>query len=535
MESGICANCFAEYRHAEGTICPVCGWDNGKAQSHGCLPQHTVLNARYHVGRAKTINSEGVTYAAFDSVRKRVVELREYFPSSLATRLDDGSIAPNVGSEIEYERQLQEFLQLSKNVSRLRELSVIPSVLDIFEENFTIYTVYEFEPAPTLRNYIESVGGSISWNEANRMFAPILTGLGLINSLGISHLGVSPETLRVRKNGSLLLTGFCIPSVRQAGGPIPPELYTGCAAIEQYSPKGHCGEESDVYGFAATLLFSLTGQVPQEASVRLKDQRLMISKEVLHSLPPFAVTAIANALQVKPDVRTASFERFKSELSAAPTIVNEVSETDAIRRLPPIDMDLPQNKGLPPAVWLIGSCAVTLIALVIVASMWLGDRGMSFGDLGNLFGSESAVQEVVIVPNMVNQSYDEWLQKVSAGELDVKLKVSDRIFSDTMEEGKIISQSPLHDEEISPGDTIVVTVSKGSQTRTLPPIKGMTYGELQNALTKNSFLAERVDEPSDEVEEGCVIRYQDYEEGASLEYGSTVVVVVSSGSDTPEE
>lgn len=535
MESGICVNCFAEYHPAEGTICPVCGWDNAKAQAHGCLAQHTVLNARYHIGRAKSVNGEGVTYVAFDSVRKRVVELREYFPSALATRLDDGSISPISGSEIEYERQLQEFLQLSKNVSRLRELSVIPSVLDIFEDNFTIYTVYEFEPAPTLRHYIENVGGSISWNEANRMFAPILTALGLINSLGIAHLGVSPDTLRVRKNGTLLLTGFCIPSSRQVGGTVTPELFTGCAAIEQYSPKGHCGEASDVYGFAATLLFALTGQVPHEAAARLKDQRLMISKEVLHALPPFAVTAIANALQVKPDVRTQSFERFKSELSAAPTIVNEVSETDAIRRLPPIDMDLPQNKGLPPAVWLIGSCFITLIALLIVASMWLGDRGMSFGDLGNLFHSESEVEETPDVPNMINQSYDEWLRKVSNGEYDFKIKVSARIFSDTMDEGNIISQSPLAGEPLSPGDTIVVTVSKGSQTRILPPIKGMTYGELQNTLTKNSFIAERVDEFSDEVEEGCVIRYQDYEEGATLEYGSTVVVVVSSGEGVASE
>lgn len=529
MESGICINCFAEYQRSAGSTCSVCGWDNDKEQPQGCLPYHTVLNARYHVGRAKSVNGEGVTYVAFDSVRKRVVEIREYFPSLLASRNADGSVAPFAGSEIEYERQLQEFLQLSKNVSRLRELSVIPSVLDIFEDNFTIYTVYEYEPAPTLRHFIESAGGSISWNEANRMFAPIMTALGLINSLGISHLGVSPDTLRVRKNGSLLLTGFCITSARQVGGSIKPELFSGCAAIEQYNAKGNCGETSDVYGFAATLLFALTGQVPQEAGTRLKDQRLMISKEVLHSLPPFAVTAIANALQVKQDVRTATFERFKTELSAAPTIVNEVSETDAIRRLPPIDMDLPQNKGLPPAVWLIGSCFITLIALVIVASMWLGDRGMSFGDLGALFHVESSVEEENLVPDMVNQSYDEWLAALTAGEYDFKLKVSARIFSDTMEEGHIISQSPLPQEKLHSGDTIVVTVSKGSQMRILPPIKGMTYGELQNALISNSFVAERVEEPSDEVDEGYVIRYQDHEEGETLEYGSTITLVVSSG------
>lgn len=534
MESGLCMNCFAEYHLAEGSICPVCGWDNEKAQAHGGLPYHTVLNSRYMIGRAKAINGEGITYAALDRTRKRVVEVREFFPMSLAARDDNGSISPLQGSEIEYERQLQEFLQLSKNVSRLRELSVVASVLDIFEENYTVYTVYEFEPAPSLRRYIENAGGSISWNEANRMFAPVMTALGLINSLGISHLGVSPDTLRVRKNGMLLLTGFSIRSARQAGAPIKEELFPGCAAIEQYSSKTVCGEASDVYGFAASLLFALTGHVPEDAVKRLKDQRLMISKEVLRSLPPFAVTAIANALQVKPDVRTSSFERFKTELSAAPTIVNEVTETDAIRRLPPIDMDLPQNKGLPPAVWLVGSCLVTLIALVIVASMWLGDRGLSFGDLGQLFDSSSAVAEVSQVPNMVNQNYDEWVRKLSNGEYDFKLKVSARIFSDTMGEGNIISQSPLPDEPLKSGDTILVTVSKGSQTRTLPPIKGMTYGELQSVLTKNSFIPIREEEPNDDLEAGHVIRYKDHEEGDELEYGSSITVIVSSGAETAQ-
>ena len=87
------------------------------------------------------------------------------------------------------------------------------------------------------------------------------------------------------------------------------------------------------------MFYALTGSLPKEAPERLNDQRLLISKEVPENLPPFAVTAIANALQVKQETRTASFERFKAELSSAPSVVTEIEHTDAIRRLPPIDMD----------------------------------------------------------------------------------------------------------------------------------------------------------------------------------------------------
>lgn len=129
--------------------------------------------------------------------------------------------------------------------------------------------------------------------------SPILSALGLINSLGVSHLGISPDTLRVTKDSTLLITGFSIVAARREGTGLEPELAPGFAALEQYSTKAPCGEASDVYGFAATLLYAITGQAPWEATRRMKDQRLMISKEVLHSLPPFAVTAIANALQVR--------------------------------------------------------------------------------------------------------------------------------------------------------------------------------------------------------------------------------------------
>ena len=531
MESKLCMNCFAGYHPEEGEICPVCGWDNSKPQVSGGLRYHTVLASRYSIGRVKAINGEGCTYAALDLTTKRVVEIREFFPASLATRhTEDQSVFPMQGCDVEFERHLQDFIQLSKGVSRLRELSVVTSVQDIFEENYTAYAVYEYVPAISLRRYVENAGGKLTWNETNRLFMPVLTALGLMNSLGISHLGVSPDTLRVTKNGTLFLAGFCVSAIRQAGSSLTEELFPGCAAIEQYSDKGICGEASDVYGLAASMLFALTGHLPQEAPRRMDDQRLMISRDVLRSLPPFAVTAIANALQVKPNLRTASFERFKTELSAAPSIVNEIDQTEAIRRLPPLDVDLPQNKGLPPAVWLIGSCVITLIALVIVASMWLGDAGFSLSDIQKVFDSENSAQAVA-VPNLLNQNYEEWVKKVGSGEYDFRLKISDRIFSDTFEEGAIISQSPLQGEFLSPGGTVLVTVSKGSAKRTLPSIKGVSFAELQELLTKNGFTPVQEEEASEDVEPGYVIRYKDHEEGDSLDYGSTVTVVVSTGAE----
>lgn len=529
MASKLCMNCFAGYRpEVDGSFCPECSWDNSKPQVTEGLRFQTVLASRYVIGRVRSMNSEGITYMALDRASQKTVTIREFYPRPLASRRQDQSVAPGKENQAVFDKYADEFLELGKGVSRLRELTVIESVLDIFEENGTVYTVYRYTPTVSLRSYIEN-NGRLGWNEVNRMFMPVLTALGLINSLGISHLGISPDTLRVTKERNLLLTGFCIKAARRAGSPIPADLDPGCAAIEQYSSKALCGEGSDVYALGACMLYALTGRPPKEAPKRLEDPRLLIAKDVMKTLPPFAVTAIANSLQVKQGQRTGSFERFRSELSAAPALVEEIDQTDAIRRLPPINMSLPQNRGLPPVAWLIGSCVVTLVALVIVASAWLGDRGMSFGDLGQLFDGTVAAQSAIEVPNMLNQSYEDWEKKIKDGEYDLQLKISSRSFSSTIDEGNIISQSPFAGEEAKPGDTIVVTVSKGAATRALPEIKGVSFAELQELLSGNGFVPMRQEEHSDDIGPGYVIRYVDHEPGDSLDYGATVTVVVSAG------
>lgn len=532
MESKLCANCFAGLSVGGGR-CSVCGWDNSKPQPPEALDCHTVVASRYQIGRVKAMNGEGITYAALDLTTKRMVELREFFPVALVTRnKDDGTVMPKEGREALFERYLDEFIDLVKNVSRLREVTVVHSVLDIFEENYTAYGVYEYVPSITLRRYVEKAGGTLSWNTANRLCQPVISALGLMNSLGISHLGISPDSLRVTKEDTLFITNFSIKAARRAGTALEPELPLGFAALEQYSEKAPCGEASDVYGLASTLLFVLTGQVPQEAPRRMRDQRLMISKEVLHALPPFVVTAIANALQVRPDKRTASFERFKTELAAAPTLVSEVDQTEAIRRIPPLDINISQGKGLPPFVWLIGSGVVTFVALIIVASLWLGERGMSFGDLTQLFQDSSASQTIEEVPNLVNANYEEVLKKVESGEYPFKLEVSAQEFNDTVAEGCISSQNPFAGEPIPESGTVTITVSRGSSKRALPEFDGVSYENLQQVLSNNGFVPERVDEASEDVEAGYVLRYQDHQAGDSLDYGSTVTVVVSSGPAT---
>lgn len=533
MSSKLCMNCFSGYNPEMGiSQCLTCGWDNNKPQPHGALPYETEVASRYIVGRAKAANGEGFTYCALDSTTKKTVTLREFFPRAISSRDETGMIVPSPDHARTFRQYSRDFLELSRSVSRLREVTVVESVLDIVEDNGTVYTVYADEGTVSLRRYVQDSGGRLTWNETSRLFTPVITALSLINSLGVSHLALSPDTLRVNSEGNMVITGFHINAVHRAGALLDLELHKGFAAVEQYSTRAACGEVSDVYALGACMLFCLTGSVPDEATRRLQDQRLMISKEVLRIVPPFAVTAIANSLQVKQGNRTGSFETFRTELNSAPALVDEVEETDAIRRLPPVSRDLPRRRFyLPPVAWLIISCVVTLVILLTIASSWLGNRGMSFNDLSGIFDN-SSMGEPIDVPDMKGQSFTQWENRTKSGEFDFKLVVKSKEYNNTIAEGYIISQTPEKGETVKPGGTVSVVVSQGKAIRPLPDYEGLSFAELQGLLRDDGFSPAKEEVFSSEVELGYVIGYKDHEAGDQVDYGETITVIVSAG---PEE
>ncbi len=121
------------------------------------------------------------------------------------------------------------------------------------------------------------------------------------------HLGISPDTLLIMRDGKMKLGSFSIGAVRQMDTDLPPELIPGCAAVEQYIMGDTLTEATDVYGFAASLFFALTGALPPEAPRRRSDARLLIPNAVMRSLPPYVISALANALQVSPGKTHADF------------------------------------------------------------------------------------------------------------------------------------------------------------------------------------------------------------------------------------
>lgn len=544
----LCMNCMSDMQ--EKDICPVCGRRKDEPQRRGALPYGTLLQNRYAVGRAKRANGEGLTYIGLDRVLNIPVEIHEYFPASLSERAEDRKTVRVLGgSELAFRENLTEFLRYSREIAHMRELSAIILIYDIFEENGVAYTVSEWNDSITLRYFVERSGGNLGWNAARQLFMPVLSSLSELHAHSIMHLGISPDTLLIMRDGKMKLGSFSVGAVRQVDTDLPPELVPGCAAVEQYIMGDSLTEATDVYGFAASMFFALTGSLPPEAPRRRMDARLLIPNAVMRSLPPYVVSALANALQVAPEKRTQTFERFRAEISAVPAVTAAIEASQKFDRITAETERVPAKTGKPKKeisgfVWVISSCLVMLVVFVAIGIIWMNHSGAqsqlaaqgpvsassSVSDIG-MISSQNSDTDQITVPNLVGQNYKSIAAAASSADSDQDYQVlpSKPQFSDTVPEGNIISQDPKQGTKMTKGSVIVVVVSQGPQERTLPQIAGKSLSDAAAAVSGAGFSPSQAEDYSDTVPKGNVIGYKNAKEGSQMTYGSKVTILVSLG------
>lgn len=562
--SHYCIACMEDNQGQD--VCPVCGSRQDTAQIPPLLPTRTILAQRYVVGLELHSNTESISYIGNDTISDSIVMIKEFLPDGIAVREElDATVSVAPGHERTFRRLYASFLEYNRAIGRMREVSAIIPIYDIFEENGTAYTVSELPETISLREFVENNGGQISWSIARPLFMPILSALGAMSASGVNHLGITPDTLVIMTNGKMKMTGFGIPAVRRVGLGLKPELTDGCAALEQYSNNEPVGEATDIYGFCACLFFALTGKLPQDANRRANDGRLLIPTSVLRQLPQHVVTAMANGLLVFQLKRTQTFERLRDELLAAPSVRMNFNPDAAERaaqgrprsqyNAPPMRPDRPpqqRKKRLPSTVYGIISGIVALIVLAIVGIAYFSNMdeiaGMESGSStisgmsstapsgpssGANSGASSSISsipaptgEMIQVPDLTGKTLKD-VQNDPDFE-DFKILLSRRDFSTEVKEDEIMEQYPPLNTQVYPGEVISVVVCKGTPTRKLPKIAGKKLDDARIAIAAAGFECGTVtSEPNSTVPPGCVIRYRSLQEGAEAEAESFVDVVIS--------
>ena len=536
--SELCPGCMSP--KADDDQCRKCGFD-GTANPDEFLQIKTILSDRYLVGKLLSSNGEGATYMGYDAELDSPVFIREFFPKGLCTREGENVYASEQYSD-SFVTHKNEFLSLARVLARMRNLSAILPVYDIFEQNDTAYYISEAVEYITLRDFLVRNGGRLNYNQMCRLFKPVFSTLASLHSVGVIHRGISPETMIVGRDGRLRVIGFCISDLRTARTTLAPELFKGYAAIEQYGFDGDSGAWTDVYSVAAVIYRTLIGSPAPDATERVTNDRMIIPPDIAEELPAYALSALADALQILPNDRTQSIEDFRDELSAAPNVVNRARQQGTPEERPRTSTR--KRKKNSNKKYIAVAAVITVIVLSVVVLVFAktvfnnnGDDTTptsytTSADSNPDYSSAVADRSKITVPDFTEYTASEILsvEDTEMIELNENFKIIWERKTDDSEKGTILSQSVTKDDKVEKGTEITLEVSIGNGMVKVPDVVDMLEDEAIIELCKSGFMYQNivVQEVYDANEKGGVVLEQSIESGEKVVEFAMIRIKVNS-------
>ena len=289
---------------------------NDAQQPLNALPQGHRLQ-EYELVRVLGFGGFGMTYLGFDHNLDKAVAIKEYLPSDIATRTGDNSVAPQASQfRDDFEWGLDRFVDEARALARFDHRHII-KVHRFFEAHGTAYIVMEYAEGETLSAFLERKW-TLKESELKAILYPILDGLEVVHGADFLHRDIKPGNIVIRdEDNSPVLLDFG--SARQAisvrSRSVTSIITPGYAPIEQYSSRGDQGPWSDIYALGGVCYRALTGQVPEDATDRMRDDPLIpVSERCAGQTSAEFFSAIDWALQVDEGDRPQSISEWRAKL-----------------------------------------------------------------------------------------------------------------------------------------------------------------------------------------------------------------------------
>lgn len=528
----ICPYCLSELSERTAA-CPQCGGRFEGRNPVGTLPVGTVLGGRYTVGEIEQVDGEGILYRGAENHGRFRVTIKEYLPLTLAAeRGTDATLRPKLGSEVLFKTTRMDFADLYRSIQRITPANGLEAVLDVFEENNTVYAVMENPGGVPLGRWLETHPGRLSPEQVCTMLQPVFDGVAAMHQVGLVHRGVCPENIRVLENGRARLTGYATVGLRTAGSGLHEQLYEGYSAPEQYSTAEFEGRYTDEYSLAAVVYRMVCGQSPVPAAQRLVSDSNPRARTLEPSVPEYLSEVLWLGLKLKPVERIQTVPQLFKALTS-----REYTEelTRSLPRPAPRQLTQPDEEQKQHMLSLRNLLAaiLVLLAILILLMLWgMVSQGLHTATppaaSSSVSAPESTVLEepVTLAPNFVGMDYDSQVRNNHNYVGDYLFYVTLE-YSDTVEKGKIIRQEPEAGDVIEKGGTVNLVVSKGPQLAQMPDVIGFTQegavSELESrGLTPSCFMV--VNDGS--YAAGCVVSCS-VDAGTPVEVGSVITVYIA--------
>lgn len=573
-EFNLCYGCMNPKDCDENGVCRICGFDENAPSLPSYLAPGVMLRDRYVVGKLLSYNGESANYIGFDTITQSKAVIKEYMPDTLCEREAGKSVldvAPQYVAQ--YKTLMSEFVELNKTLSKMRSLSHIIPVVDMFGDNNTGYVVLAYFEGVTLEKYIDHNGGRLTWETVRRFFPPIFTTVSLVHNAGLVHRGICPENILIGENGDIKLTGFAISDERTANTEIAPELYSGYAAPEQYNSSARQGTWTDVYGVSAMLYKALTGVTPLDAASRLTDDTLETPASLVPEIPESVSKVIMSGMELDGEKRIQTITELVTKLFEQPEIggaaVRLSSSSTQTIMIPrealqqgqqrsssggrPAKKKQMSRRGVFIAVMAI-MLGIGMFFLMILLFSWGTDNNSDVLEINQISsdtstGSESELTSMPTLTEMTEKTEAFSESKTEENHMlyvmnDITGKNFDIIqrsenysslvfnpiyeYNDEYAKGLIFEQSIEKGDNYEEGTEITVKVSMGPKLVTIPDYISLSKKDYFAMLGELGIKYEEKEIETSDVKEGYVVKLsKDAGETIDVEKGEVLTVFIA--------
>lgn len=516
----------------------------------------------YRIVRCLGSNGEGIFYLAQDCIVGDVVQLQEFFPAGIACRCDDAdALQPLAGHATEFKYFRASFQDLYRILQQEKENSCLIPIVQLFEQNATVYVASEHLQVSTLEETLRQSGGRQCWCRAKKYLLPLYNSLSSLHKKGITHQGISPENILLDEENRVYWRGFSLLEMRTATGEMEPQLFAGYSAPEQYQPESWRGGWTDLYSIAAVTYRVLTGVVVPDAAVRQQQDRLMEPILLDERIPQNISDALYRALSLKPEERFDSMDAFIAAMLEEttsntavftveqPTLTDRTVHLDTVHFQPqestavlPLKEKLleeksrqhqPQEKPRMKkgSVYLVVTMAATLLVLALgtprliraISGNWNQASEPASQQEQNVQISSGTEQQQHKVDNFIGKKASEVLASDQFEPWYYFETVEQ--YSEEFAKGVVANQSIQSGTTIGRKTTITLYVSKGSASEPLPQLVGKTPEEAIAILGEMNKQYKIINGSSQAVDEGKIFR-TDPQAGTQMKKDSSDVVLL---------
>ncbi|MDK2802462.1 MAG: PASTA domain-containing protein [Oscillospiraceae bacterium] len=501
----LCVSCMKDIQNSN--ICENCGYDQDTLYLPGQIPPKTIFLERYFLGKLLSEDKQGATYIAFDLNINQVVEIKEYLPEKICVREKDSlNIIPMEGLQTPYKAYLSDFIELYKELSKIRTLSHIVKIYDVIELNNTAYAICERVIGQTLKQFLMDNVDYINWDLAKEIITPVIKSVGILHSVNIIHRGISTETLLINKKNEIKLTSFSINLTRGANSSLNFDLFSGYSAPEQYFPNGTHGTWTDIYSISAVLYKIVTGTMPPDAYARMSKDKYVSANKLNLDITDYLSNILDKALNLSIKDRISSINELQSYLTnpdCYPPIIQPEKPL-------PISEKTKSQKNKKYGLISMGITTIFLLFILIFVFVFLFDSPNKNNNNNNLnsfisnnsssistnensssFSSSSSSSIItsnssqtdvnkISVPNFINQNYTSIKNNPTYKNLFSFIIKEE--YNDDFGIGKIFEQNIAPNSEVIQNTSIILKVSKGKRFPTIPDFYGISGDEYTKTL-----------------------------------------------------